>query len=69
MGITIHTDEDEQRQLELKVEVSEDRIERAMRRKAKELSSQVRIPGFRRGKVPYGVIVQRFGRDLGKPGL
>jgi trigger factor len=62
--ITIHTDEDDQRQLELKVEVSEDRVEQAMRNRARQLAGQVRIPGFRRGKVPYSVIVQRFGRDL-----
>lgn len=64
MTITIHTDEDDQRQLELKVEVSEDRVEQAMRNRARQLAGQVRIPGFRRGKVPYSVIVQRFGRDL-----
>lgn len=64
MSIIIHKDEDDQRQLELKVEVSEERVEQAMRQRAKQLSNQVRIPGFRRGKVPYGVIVQRFGRDL-----
>jgi trigger factor len=62
--IIIHTDEDDQRQLELKVEVSEDRVESAMRKQARQLSNQVRIPGFRRGKVPYGVILQRFGRDV-----
>lgn len=64
MTINIHTEEDDQRQLELKVEVGEDRIESAMRKKARELSNQVRVPGFRRGKVPYGVILQRFGRDV-----
>lgn len=64
MTITIHTDEDDQRQLELKVEVSEDRVEQAMRNRARQLAGQVRIPGFRPGKVPYSVIVQRFGRDL-----
>lgn len=64
MTITIHTEEDDQRQLKLTAEVSEDRVEQAMRKRARQLSKDVRIPGFRRGKVPYGVIVQRFGRDL-----
>ena len=63
MTIIIHTDEDDQRQLALKVEVSEDRVESAMQKRARQLSSQMRIPGFRPGKVPYGVIVQRFGRE------
>jgi trigger factor len=61
--IIIHTDEDDQRQLTLKVEVSEDRVESAMREQARQLAKQVRIPGFRRGKVPYSVILQRFGRE------
>ncbi len=64
MTITIHKEEDEEKQLHLKVEVSEDRVEQAMRQRARQLAREVRIPGFRRGKVPYGVIVQRFGRDL-----
>lgn len=64
MTITIHTNEDDQRQLELKVEVSEDRVEQAMRARARQLASEIKIPGFRRGKVPYSVVVQRFGREL-----
>ncbi len=64
MTINIQTSEDDQRQLELKVEVSEDRVEQAMRQRARQLAGQVRIPGFRRGKVPYNVVVQRFGSDL-----
>jgi len=64
VSITIHTNEDDQRQLELKVDVSEDRVEQAMRAQARQLANQVRIPGFRRGKVPYNVVLQRFGRDM-----
>lgn len=64
MTITIHTNEDDQRQLELKVEVSEDRVEQAMRARARQLAGEIRIPGFRRGKVPYSVVVQRFGREM-----
>ncbi|MFN2208593.1 MAG: trigger factor [Candidatus Promineifilaceae bacterium] len=64
MSISIHTNEDDQRQLELKVDVSEERVEQAMRARARQLANEVRIPGFRRGKVPYNVILQRFGRDM-----
>ena len=63
MAITIHKEENDQRELQLKVEVSEDQVETAMRKKARELGRELRFPGFRRGKVPYRVIIQRLGRD------
>jgi len=59
--LTIHTEEDLQRQLKVKVEVPEDRVQSQMRRTARQLGKKINIPGFRRGKVPYGVIVNRFG--------
>jgi len=61
--LTIDTEEDDKRQLNLKVEVSEDQVEKAMRSKARELARDLRFSGFRRGKVPYRVVVQRVGRD------
>ena len=64
MTITIRTEEDDQRQLKLTVEVSEDRVEEAMRQRARKLANDIRMPGFRRGKAPYNVVLQRFGRDL-----
>jgi trigger factor len=32
-----------------------------MRRTARQLGKKINIPGFRRGKVPYSVIINRFG--------
>lgn len=63
MTLTIHKEEDDQRQLKVKVEVSEDRVEKAMRQKARQLSRDLSFPGFRKGKVPYGVVIRRIGRD------
>ncbi len=63
MTLTIHTEEDSQRQLKLKVEVPEDRVQAQMRRTARQLGKKINIPGFRRGKVPYSVIVNRFGES------
>lgn len=60
---TITREEIEPRQVRLTVEVSEDEVEREMRGVARELAREVRIPGFRPGKAPYGVIVQRYGED------
>ena len=53
----------EQRQLRLTIEVDEDRTRKAMRRVARQISRQVNIPGFRKGKAPYELIVQRFGEE------
>lgn len=63
MTLTIHKQEDDQKQLQLTVEVSEARVEQAMREKARELARQVRVPGFRQGKAPYGVVLRRFGKE------
>jgi len=59
--LTIHTEEDEQRQLNVTVEVEESRVQARMQQVARQLGRDLRIPGFRRGKVPYRVIVGRFG--------
>lgn len=63
MTLTIHKEENDERELKLTVEVSEDQVEKAMRAKARELAREMRFPGFRRGKVPYRVVLQRVGRD------
>ncbi|MFW6182351.1 MAG: trigger factor [Chloroflexota bacterium] len=63
MTLTIHTEEDTQRQLKVTVEVPEERVEEQMRRSARQIGRGVSIPGFRPGKVPYQVLVQRIGRE------
>lgn len=63
MTLTIQTSEDELRQLTLNIEVDEDRVRKAMQKKARELSREVSLPGFRPGKAPYDVLVRRIGED------
>lgn len=63
MTLTIHTTEDEQRQLKVTVEVPEERVEKQMQATAREIARSMQIPGFRKGKVPYPVLVQRVGYD------
>ncbi len=53
-----------ERQLALTIEVDEERVERAQRETARQISREVDIPGFRKGKAPYDVVVQRLGRDV-----
>jgi trigger factor len=52
------------RQLSLTIEVDEERVERARRQTARQISREVDIPGFRKGKAPYSVVVQRFGEGV-----
>lgn len=49
------------REIRLTVEVPEERVQQELRRVAREISEQVMIPGFRKGKAPYGVILQQYG--------
>ena len=63
MSLTIHTEEDDQRQLIVTVEVDEDRVKKAMRDVARELAREVHVPGFRKGKAPYQVILRRVGEE------
>lgn len=61
MTLTIHTQEDDKRQLNITVEVPEERVVKEMRNKVQKLSKQVRIPGFRPGKAPYQLVVNYVG--------
>jgi trigger factor len=61
--LTIHTEEDQQRQLNVTVEVPEERVQNEMRKKARSLARQINVPGFRKGKAPYNVIINRFGEE------
>lgn len=63
MTLTIHTEEDSERQLKVTVEVPEDQVQAQMRRTARDFARQVNIPGFRKGKVPYNILVQRVGEE------
>lgn len=64
MTLKIQTEQDDQRQLLLTIEVPEDRVEKQMRQTARKLGKEVNIPGFRRGKVPYPVLLKRLGREV-----
>ncbi|HEY1689083.1 MAG TPA: trigger factor [Solirubrobacteraceae bacterium] len=47
----------------LEVEVPAGEIESSVERKARELGRSLRLPGFRRGKVPAPLVIQRVGRQ------
>lgn len=50
-------------EIKLEIEVSAEEVQGGIDATIKQLSREVRIPGFRKGKVPTGMIVQRFGME------
>lgn len=48
-------------QLKLTVEVDAERLQRAKQAAARKLSGRLNIPGFRKGKAPYAVVVNQVG--------
>src|SRR3954454_15464349 len=47
----------------VEVGVEPDAVERGLERAAAALGKEIRVPGFRKGKVPAQLVVQRMGRD------
>ncbi|MCP9489356.1 MAG: trigger factor [Solirubrobacteraceae bacterium MAG38_C4-C5] len=47
----------------VEAQVDPKEVQRHVERTARRLGQDLRIPGFRKGKVPPGVIIQRLGRD------
>ena len=50
-------------QVELTIEVDEERVEQELRRTARRVSKRRRIPGFRPGRAPYDAVLRFFGKD------
>jgi trigger factor len=46
------------------VQVPPSEIEARVERKARQLGREMRLPGFRRGKVPAPLVIQRVGREV-----
>ena len=47
----------------LQVQVPPGEIEGRLERKAQQLGRELKLPGFRRGKVPAPLVIQRIGRE------
>jgi trigger factor len=47
----------------VEVQVPPEELERRVEGKASELGSKLKLPGFRRGKVPAPLVIQRVGRE------
>ena len=47
----------------VQADVAADEVERRIQQAARELGRQMRVPGFRKGKVPPPVVIRRLGRE------
>ncbi len=47
----------------VEAEVPADEVERRVQQAARKLGGQMRVPGFRKGKVPPPVVIRRLGRE------
>jgi trigger factor len=61
--LKVTTESLESRQLSMVIEIDEEQTQQAMRRAARQISRQVNFPGFRKGKAPYELVLQRYGED------
>jgi trigger factor len=61
MSFTVTTEPRENRQLAVTIEVSKEVVDKELRKAAAAIASQYRIPGFRKGKAPYHIVVQQVG--------
>jgi trigger factor len=64
IDLKIETKHLEDQQVEMIIEVPEDDLEKAKRGAARRLSKNTKIPGFRPGKAPYQIIVNKFGEEV-----
>ena len=48
----------------VEAEVPAEEVERRVQQAARKLGGQMRIPGFRKGKVPPPVVIRRLGREV-----
>jgi trigger factor len=62
--LNIQTENLENRQVQLTVDVPGERLKAAMQSTARRLSRETRIPGFRPGKAPYNIVINKFGEDF-----
>ena len=59
----VTTEELEQCEVLLTVEIEPDQQQNLLKKAAQRISREVKIPGFRPGKAPFNVVVRRFGME------
>ena len=62
--LQIETEHLEDQSARLVVSIDTERVDKAKKAAASRIAQEVNIPGFRKGKAPYRVIVQRYGEGV-----
>jgi trigger factor len=52
-----------QSRVNVDVEVAAEEVQRTLENQARRLGQEMKVPGFRTGKIPPAVVIQRLGRD------
>jgi len=60
----VSTERLDKKQVELTIEVDEQKFEEGLKHAYKKIVKKVNIPGFRKGKVPRKILEQRFGVEV-----
>ncbi len=61
MPLQITTEPMEQRQIAMRVVIDQERVQQELRKAARKAAGEYRIPGFRKGKAPYDLLVKYVG--------
>jgi trigger factor len=66
MAVSVKTNVTElpESRVRVEAEVSPEEVERRLQQAARSLGREMRIPGFRKGKVPPPVVIRRLGREM-----
>src|SRR5687767_14196131 len=63
MAVKTTTTELDRSRVRVDVEVEPDAVERELAATAKDLAREMKMPGFRKGKVPAEVVMRQLGRE------
>jgi trigger factor len=61
MSFTVTTELRENRQLGMLIQVGQERVNQELQKAAKRISAQHGVPGFRKGKAPYSMVLRQYG--------
>lgn len=62
-SVTTNVTELPDSRVRVEAKVAPEEVERRVQEAARELGRQMRVPGFRKGKVPVPVVIRRLGRE------
>jgi trigger factor len=52
-----------QSRVRVEAEIDADEVQRSLENQARKLGREMKLPGFRQGKIPPTIVIQRLGRD------